>query len=596
MSESFAPLEFGFAGTACGWGPPHGSIPESKANIAAVYSPFDKSKLIGRAVDVTGRRRYYNRGGDEEAAAASQFGYQVDKVAESSFAMVDTMSAVRKPAWARRRRRFMPRGNRRGQQTEDEKKDRRHGAKSRFNRRRNQAWERRQQGFRRRRYGDKVMREPSVKVAATWEHIQQMQLPDLTKMRAPIPVVEDVVMCGKLGFYDHDYDKIDVRRNKVLKQHTKRFYTETTTDDPIIARLAQTRAGNIFATDVILAHLMASPRSVYPWDIVIERKDTKTGKFLFFDKREEQLEFLTVSETAYEPPAADDPDSINHPDLLAKEATYIQQMFTQQILKSPENAPLKEFRIPNPFVDEDDEEEDVALTAYRYRKFKLAEGNTLVVRCELHGVMHSKEQQEVIKKAEAKNKRLIAKGKKPKKIEIPEGSTYMTAFALNEWQPTSLSSGWRHKLDSQRGAVLAAELKDNSCKLAKWTAQTLLAGADAMKLGYVSRMSPYDRKKHLVLGTQFYKPHEFARQINLSETNMWGIFDHLTKILLAQPAGKFVLTKDPNKQILQLYRVPDDTFEQEGSDSDSSSDSGSDSGSGSGSDSDDDGEGAAASK
>jgi len=490
----------------------------------------------------------------------------------------------------------MPRGNRRGQQTEDEKKDRRHGAKSRFNRRRNQAWERRQQGFRRRRYGDKVMREPSVKVAATWEHIQQMQLPDLTKMRAPIPVVEDVVMCGKLGFYDHDYDKIDVRRNKVLKQHTKRFYTETTTDDPIIARLAQTRAGNIFATDVILAHLMASPRSVYPWDIVIERKDTKTGKFLFFDKREEQLEFLTVSETAYEPPAADDPDSINHPDLLAKEATYIQQMFTQQILKSPEDAPLKEFRIPNPFVDEDDEEEDVALTAYRYRKFKLAEGNTLVVRCELHGVMHSKEQQEVIKKAEAKNKRLIAKGKKPKKIEIPEGSTYMTAFALNEWQPTSLSSGWRHKLDSQRGAVLAAELKDNSCKLAKWTAQTLLAGADAMKLGYVSRMSPYDRKKHLVLGTQFYKPHEFARQINLSETNMWGIFDHLTKILLAQPAGKFVLTKDPNKQILQLYRVPDDTFEQEGSDSDSSSDSGSDSGSGSGSDSDDDGEGAAASK
>ena len=99
-----------------------------------------------------------------------------------------------------------------------------------------------------------------------------------------------------------------------------------------------------------------------------------------------------------------------------------------------------------------------------------------------------------------------------------------------------------------------------------------------------------------VLGTQFYKPHEFARQINLSETNMWGIFDHLTKILLAQPAGKFVLTKDPNKQILQLYRVPDDTFEQEGSDSDSSSDSGSDSGSGSGSDSDDVGEGAAASK
>ena len=105
-----------------------------------------------------------------------------------------------------------------------------------------------------------------------------------------------------------------------------------------------------------------------------------------------------------------------------------------------------------------------------------------------------------------------------------------------------------------------------------------------MKLGYVSRMSPYDRMKHTVLGTQFYKPREFARQINLKETNMWGIFDHLTKILLAKPAGKFVLTKDPNKPILQLYQVPEDTFEDADG---SSSDSDSSSGSGSGSDSDD---------
>lgn len=237
------------------------------------------------------------------------------------------------------------------------------------------------------------MREPSVKVAASWQHLEQMQLPDLSKLSAPVPTVEDVVWCGKLGYYDMAYEKIDVRRAKVLKQHTKRFYSETTTDDPIIARLAQTRAGNIFATDVILAHLMSSPRSVYPWDIVIERKDTKTGKFLFFDTRDDQLDLLTVSETAYEPPSTEDADSINHPDLLAKEATYIQQMFTQQIMEDGPDAKHKSFRIPNPFVDDDDEEEDAALTGYRYRKFTLAEGNTLVVRCELHGVLHSKAQQ-----------------------------------------------------------------------------------------------------------------------------------------------------------------------------------------------------------
>ena len=43
---------------------------------------------------------------------------------------------------------------------------------------------------------------------------------------------------------------------------------------------------------------------------------------------------------------------------------------------------------------------------------------------------------------------------------------------------------WRQKIDTQRGAVLATELKNNSCRLARWTAQSLLAGADLMKLGW----------------------------------------------------------------------------------------------------------------
>lgn len=35
----------------------------------------------------------------------------------------------------------------------------------------------------------------------------------------------------------------------------------------------------------------------------------------------------------------------------------------------------------------------------------------------------------------------------------------------------------------QRGAILATELKNNSAKLAKWTAQSILGGADVMKIG-----------------------------------------------------------------------------------------------------------------
>jgi len=42
---------------------------------------------------------------------------------------------------------------------------------------------------------------------------------------------------------------------------------------------------------------------------------------------------------------------------------------------------------------------------------------------------------------------------------------------------------YRTKLDMQRGAVVATELKNNSFKLAKWTAGAILAGSDQLKFG-----------------------------------------------------------------------------------------------------------------
>jgi hypothetical protein len=61
---------------------------------------------------------------------------------------------------------------------------------------------------------------------------------------------------------------------------------------------------------------------------------------------------------------------------------------------------------------------------------------------------------------------------------------------------------WRKKVESQRGAVLAFETKNNKNKIAKWTAAALLAGADMIKLGYVSRASQRDNTNHVILATQ----------------------------------------------------------------------------------------------
>lgn len=172
--------------------------------------------------------------------------------------------------------------------------------------------------------------------------------------------------------------------------------------------------------------------------------------------------------------------------------------------------------------------------AYRYRQFTLGSIN-IIARCELHGYVAKK-----------------------------DSEPFMTSYALNEWD--SRHSGgmdWRQKIDTQKGAVLGTELKNNSCKLAKWTAQSILAGADLMKVGYVSRTSrsnPYD---HQILSTQFFKPQELATNIALKETNIWGIIKMLIELLQNQEDGKYVLLKDPNRPMLRLYSVPLDAFESD---------------------------------
>ena len=138
----------------------------------------------------------------------------------------------------------------------------------------------------------------------------------------------------------------------------------------------------------------------------------------------------------------------------------------------------------------------------------------------------------------------------------------MRLYALNEVD-AKLTNGidWRQKLESQRGAVLATELKNNSAKLAKWTLQATLAGADLIKLGYVSRLHSRDAYNHVILGTQSYKPKEFATHINLNLNNAWGILKAIVDLCLQLEEGKYLLLKDPNKPVLRLYTIPLDAFE-----------------------------------
>ncbi len=80
---------------------------------------------------------------------------------------------------------------------------------------------------------------------------------------------------------------------------------------------------------------------------------------------------------------------------------------------------------------------------------------------------------------------------------------------------------------------------------------------------FVSRSNPKNNNDHVILGVLGYKPREFAAQMNLNLANGWGIVRTIVDMCLKMPEGKYVLIKDPNKQVLRLYQVPENTFEEE---------------------------------
>merc|ERR1719228_2374070 len=80
---------------------------------------------------------------------------------------------------------------------------------------------------------------------------------------------------------------------------------------------------------------------------------------------------------------------------------------------------------------------------------------------------------------------------------------------------------------------------------------------------WVPRMMCLELSLTLFLGTQQFKPIEFGQQINLNMDNAWGIVRCVLDIIMQQKDGKYLIVKDPNKQILRLYDIPDNTFESE---------------------------------
>eukprot|EP00239_Pterosperma_sp_CCMP1384_P000154 CAMPEP_0197848388 /NCGR_PEP_ID=MMETSP1438-20131217/8562_1 /TAXON_ID=1461541 /ORGANISM="Pterosperma sp., Strain CCMP1384" /LENGTH=548 /DNA_ID=CAMNT_0043460607 /DNA_START=50 /DNA_END=1696 /DNA_ORIENTATION=+ len=506
-----------------GWGPV--SCPESFKDIP--YAPFSKSDKLGKASDwtVSGYGKYNARYHHSGVNTVFNFFAQDE---EETFQLVDNRPATRTKYGSRRFQQQRP--ARRTAETTG--RDSGAGAERERQRRERQQQKKNQWSnfWQNNRDNQRVVYNSSVDIRPEWSVLEQVQLASLSKLSYDVKDVkaEDLVTCGALNYYDKGYDRITPKTEVALKRYEKTsFHQVTTSDDPVIRRLAEEDAGTVFATDAILSTLMCAQRSVYSWDIVV----TLAGGKLFLDKRDRSnFDFLSVHETAQEQ-IPDDKDNINGVALLSQEATVINQNFSQQVLARDGGAKSHQFDEPNPFATPEDE---VASVGYRYRRWKVDDKISLVARCELHSVLDYKGQ-----------------------------DLFCTVKALNEFDPKWTGIDWRQKLENQRGAVIATELKNNANKLAKWTVQALLAGADQMKIGYVSRAHPRENFNHVILGTQLYKPKDFAAQINLNVNNIWGILKTIVDLCLKLDDGKYLLVKDPNKPLMRLYEVPQSAFEDD---------------------------------
>eukprot|EP00928_Gymnodinium_smaydae_P079856 TRINITY_DN6368_c0_g1_i2.p2 TRINITY_DN6368_c0_g1~~TRINITY_DN6368_c0_g1_i2.p2 ORF type:complete len:609 (+),score=191.71 TRINITY_DN6368_c0_g1_i2:205-1827(+) len=385
-----------------------------------------------------------------------------------------------------------------------------------------------------------TFKEWSVQTKTDWNIMREIQLSMLSKLQinARDVAFKDLVWCGRLHNYNKDFDRISVRTERPVRRYEDlNFFNVSTSDDPRLPELLQTDPDvSVIATDQVLACLIAATRSVYSWDIVV----TKIQNKLIFDKRDgSQIDFLTVNETARDPPNNDSPESMNSPLKLGQEASCINQNFSQMVLDY--TVPAEEMECENPFEEED--EGAAASGAYRYRRIVLP-GNpkdevefnqrpvTLVVRTEVNCKMPGEE------------------------------SSLVSVKALNEYDP-KLNYSWRTALESQRGAVLATELKNNAFKLGRWTAQAILAGCDIIKVGYASRVRPNDPWSHSLLGVQTYYTDGFAEQIGMTRNNAFGIVRNIIDVIMSYEDGKYLIMKDPTKSVMRIYEVPWDTFQED---------------------------------
>lgn len=386
----------------------------------------------------------------------------------------------------------------------------------------------------------RTLTEWSIEPLSSWVSVAEIPLSSLPKQFLDISksTVEDLAWRGTLRNYNKAMDRISPKLPTPLRDFGNVEFLQTTTSDDDILRdalLQPEKSVDVAITDQILSSLVAAAQSKYSWHILVTNIDGK----LIFDKQDGSIiDLITVNETSSEPPLPDNINKNNRPHLLGQEALKCNQNYTQNI-QLLDGGVIKQFE-PIPFTE--DIQGPVESKCYRYRIFSLPPRV---------GASSNETSQKTVRVAV----------RTEIDAQIPntesEQSGFIFARALNEYDPKTVKI-WNTQLETQKGALLATEIRNNACQLAKWATQAILSSCDILKLGYVVRRSPNDRDNHQIISVQSYKTKELSAQMGLKEENSWGIFRALIDLLAEQPEGQYIILRTPVKHVLRVYKIPDE--------------------------------------
>lgn len=185
-----------------------------------------------------------------------------------------------------------------------------------------------------------------------------------------------------------------------------------------------------------------------------------------------------------------------------------------------------EFEKQHP-CQEDEDQQDIPLHGYTYMKWPFGEGRTLLTRSQVHSYV-PKSQDEI---------------------------EYTNIYALNQWK--YVKGAWK-EIDSDKTAILSQELTDNANRVSKWAIQSMLAGADSMKIAFVSRQKPTNNKRHAIMGTNTMTTKNFIDLIGFKPENAWNNVKFIVDLFENKEDGEYILIKDPLKNCLKVFSTEEE--------------------------------------